>query len=69
MFVQENPDAAQQIEIERAIITPPPGAAHWPDLTEHFFPVAQHVLRHVQLVSGFGNSAEGFGRFRHLYAP
>src|SRR5215813_2058781 len=58
LAVEEMADAAQKIEVVRAIIAPPAAALHRPDLTEAAFPEPQHVLRNVELLRHFADGPE-----------
>src|SRR5262249_52254396 len=47
LAIEEMADAAQKIEVIRAIVAAPAAALHRPDLAEAAFPEPQHVLRNV----------------------
>src|SRR5262249_133735 len=58
LAIEEMADAAQKIEVVRAIVAPPAAALHRPDLTEAAFPEPQHVLRNVELLRHFADGPE-----------
>src|SRR6516225_2270934 len=60
---EEMTDAAEKIEVVRAIVAAPPAALHRPDLAEAAFPEAQHMLRNVERLRHFAEGAECVGCF------
>jgi hypothetical protein len=59
------PDAAQEIDIVRAIIATAAAALHRLDFVETTFPEPQHMLRHIQIDGYFADRAESVGRLIH----
>src|SRR5262245_8780655 len=59
LAVQEVADAAEEIDVVRPVVAAAAAALHRADLGEAAFPEAQHVLRHVEIVSDFADGAEG----------
>jgi hypothetical protein len=58
-------DAAQEIDILRAVKSAPATALHGADLRESALPEAQHMLGHMEGFSDFADRAKGFrGLFR-----
>ena len=65
LAVKQMADAAQQIDVVGPVIAPAAAALHRADLRKPAFPEAQHMLRHVDLVSDFTDGAERVRRFFH----
>src|SRR6185437_9875611 len=61
--VQELADATQKVDVVGAVIAPPAGALHRPDLAESAFPETQHMLRDVEVVGDLADCAKGVRRF------
>ena len=53
LIVKQDVDAAQQIQINRSVIAPAAGTAHWANLTKHILPMAQHMLRYANFFGRF----------------
>src|SRR5579871_762711 len=58
LAVEQMAHAAKEIDVFGPIETPAAAALHRADLREAAFPEAQHVLRHIDLVSDFADGAE-----------
>jgi hypothetical protein len=70
LAVEQVANAAQKIDVLRAVVTPPAAALHRLDLGKSRFPKPQHVLRQVQIVRDFADSPKCVGCLLHAaYSP
>src|SRR5579871_1168919 len=60
--IQQVADAAQKLDILRAIVAPAPAPLHRLDVAEPAFPETQDVLRHVEVACDLANGTECVGR-------
>src|SRR5262245_10887561 len=56
--IEKMTDAAQKIEVVRAIVAASAATLHRPDLAEAAFPEPQHVLRNIELLRHFADGPE-----------
>ena len=63
LLIEQVPDALEQQHVLGPIVAPAAAALERLDAREARLPEAQHVLRQIELFSGFGDRAEGVGRF------
>jgi hypothetical protein len=56
-------DAAQQIDVVRAIVTPAAAALQRADLRETGFPETQDMLRQIEVVRDLADRAKGIRAF------
>ena len=69
LAVQQAADAAQQIDIVRAIIAPAAAALHRLDLGEPRLPEPQHMLGDVEIVGDLADGSECIRRLVQMPAP
>src|SRR5438128_2629524 len=65
LVVEHMPDALDQFDILRPIVTAAATALHRFDLVETRFPEAQHMLRQVKIFRDFADGAERIGALVH----
>jgi hypothetical protein len=66
LAVEQMMNAAQKIDIVRAVITAAARAFHRLDLVEAGFPEAQHMLRHLEILGYLADRAKCIGRLVHV---
>src|SRR5262249_45335435 len=67
--VQKSLNAANDVDVGGAIVTPAAATLQRLHLREFRFPKAQHMLRHADLVGDFADRAEGVGALRAHCLP
>src|ERR1051326_6335240 len=65
LALEQMADAAEKIDVLRAVVTPPAAALHRLDLSKSRFPEPQHMLRQVQIVRDFADGSKCVGCLLH----